>query len=243
MMTFSAFIIIFFAEKLISAHTHDNPSTKLIGQEQQQKVKGINYGGRFIPENWMQLDGMKDMLMLVLSQLKVLLVLHGAPGGQSTNQYTGCATSCQNPIEEGCDAKKFYFQDEQNEEIALNALKEMAEICKENVEACYGIELLHEPSPEMGPAIELTDLILPPEAAFVLMDFPWWMGTFWSSHFGGLQKELDTIRHRVEWETHIYPVYSVLKEAKSKTHLQIIVEEQFILVEPFRMLFVDTNIF
>ncbi|GMH61180.1 hypothetical protein TL16_g03203 [Triparma laevis f. inornata] len=190
--------------------------------------------------------------------MKVLLVLHGAPGGQSTNQYTGCATSCQNPIEEGCDAKKFYFQDEQNEEIALNALKEMAEICKENVEACYGIELLHEPSPEIGSgernyrlflrdfykkAIELTDLILPPEAAFVLMDFPWWMGTFWSSHFGGLQKELDTIRHRVEWETHIYPVYSVLKEAKSKTHLQIIVEEQFILVEPFRMLFVDTNIF
>lgn len=53
MMTFSAFIIIFFAENLISAHTHDNPSTKLIGQEQQQKVKGINYGGRFIPENWM----------------------------------------------------------------------------------------------------------------------------------------------------------------------------------------------
>ena len=76
--------------------------------------------------------------------LTVLLDLHGAPGGQSTNQCTGCATSCEG---DGCNSGLYYFFTEYNRKNAVAAVVELAKICQAFASSCYGVELLNEPAP------------------------------------------------------------------------------------------------
>jgi len=79
--------------------------------------------------------------------LKVLMDLHGAPGGQSGNQNTGCCF--------GKDST-YHFPSIPagvgwNTWLGVIAIEAMARICKVHGESCYGIELLNEPfDPGLG---------------------------------------------------------------------------------------------
>lgn len=118
--------------------------------------------------------------------LQVLLDLHGAPGGQSDNPFTGC--------DQGCG--RIYFDTAWNKALATHAIEEMAAVCARHGETCYGLELLNEPSGAEGPAAataisreSLADFYqgaikaarrhLPPSKPLVIMEWtawlPWWM--------------------------------------------------------------------
>jgi len=79
--------------------------------------------------------------------LKVLMDLHGAPGGQSDHQRTGCASG---------KGGTYHFPSVPagvgwNTELGVIAIEAMARICAEHGETCYGIELLDEPfDPGLG---------------------------------------------------------------------------------------------
>jgi len=79
--------------------------------------------------------------------LKVLMDLHGAPGGQSGSQNTGCAVGKEST---------FHFPSVPagvgwNTMLGVAAIEAMARICAEHGETCYGIELLNEPfDPGLG---------------------------------------------------------------------------------------------
>lgn len=139
-------------------------------------------------------------------RLKVLLDLHGAPGGQSTNQCTGCAT----------DKGGVYFVREANVAIALEAIRTLAQMCVRAGDTCYGVELLNEP----GLAIDRQDLLafyqkavhaartaggLPATTPIVVMDWPIQLDTFWAqykSSLGALMPKQQA--GSVQFETHIY---------------------------------------
>ena len=69
--------------------------------------------------------------------------LHGAPGGQTANQNTGCATGCEGV---GCSQAARYFDTDHNHAIATEAVTQLARICEAAGNACFGIELLNEPA-------------------------------------------------------------------------------------------------
>jgi hypothetical protein len=73
--------------------------------------------------------------------MKVLLDLHGAPGGQAYNAFTGCDQGVGH----------FDFVQPKSVELAVAAVEAMARICARHKDACYGIELLNEPVGTGGP--------------------------------------------------------------------------------------------
>ena len=83
-------------------------------------------------------------LALALASTQVLLDLHGAPGGQTVNQDTGCATACEG---DGCGKASHYFTRPRNVATAVTAVTRLAQMCVAAGPTCYGIELLNEPTP------------------------------------------------------------------------------------------------
>jgi len=79
--------------------------------------------------------------------LKVLMVLHGAPGGQSGSQKTGCGFG---------KYSTYHFPSVPagvgwNTMLGVFAIEAIARICAQKDETCYGIELLNEPfDPGLG---------------------------------------------------------------------------------------------
>jgi len=129
----------------------------------------------------------KVFLYASRSGLKVMLDLHGAPGGQSDNPFTGC------------DQGKYhvYFDTDWNKELAVQAIEAMAKICRRWEDWCHGVELLNEPIGSGGPealddghiprehlrdfyldAIKAARRHLGREKPLVVMDWgawlPWW---------------------------------------------------------------------
>jgi glucan 1,3-beta-glucosidase len=65
--------------------------------------------------------------------IKVLLDLHGAPGSQNGASHSGCSVN------------GFYWDTEWNKENSINAVRALSEICRANMDSCYGVEVLNEP--------------------------------------------------------------------------------------------------
>ena len=146
--------------------------------------------------------------------LRVLFDLHGAPGGQSTNQCTGCATGCEGS---GCSSKEYYFNRESNYKVGLQAVVELAKWCVKAAETCYGIELLNEPDGDLDRkdllyfyqrAVKAArgDAKLPPHVPIVVMDWVLKLDTFWSTYkdsLGALVPRRSDVG-TLQFETHIY---------------------------------------
>ena len=161
--------------------------------------------------------------------LKVLLDLHGAPGGQSVNQCTGCATACEGG---GCPSDSYYFFSASNRKVAVAAVVELAKLCQAFRSSCYGVELLNEPAPTtpLGMMTQASradgyagsrDFLLEYYAEaihavrtlggldlatpIVIMDWPTWLGTYWADHALGLNQSIPLPGPgKLEFETHIY---------------------------------------
>ena len=140
--------------------------------------------------------------------LRVLLDLHGAPGGQSTNQCTGCATK---------SSEERYFDREANMAVAVQAITVMAQLCEANADTCYGIELLNEPQINLDRRALLGFYQrairaargaagLRPSAPIVVMDWVLQLDTFWTSHKDVLGALVPQARGAgaIQFETHIY---------------------------------------
>jgi len=190
--------------------------------------------------------------------LRVLLDLHGLPGGQSTNQYTGCSTACQSPWNPTCPSSEYSFADPLNLATGVEAVRVMAQICQAHRSACYGIELLNEPAPE--PSVHnlqfrsvLLDFYkaaietarspsggLDPDIPIVLMDFPWYMASYWNLEYA----KLSTLPNAgtLLWETHIYAQPG--KQVQSITELKYeVVGAQLALLDAFTLLHPDVKLF
>jgi len=112
-----------------------------------------------------------------LANMSVLLDLHGAPGGQTDNTFTGCDQGRGN----------FFFDTQWNMKIAVQAVEGMAKVCGMHRENCYGIELLNEPHGDIPrdhlegyylSAIRAARKHLSKETPLVIMDWTskleWW---------------------------------------------------------------------
>lgn len=124
--------------------------------------------------------------------LKVLLELRSAPGQQNANAVMGCN------LGEG----NFYFDavDPWNNDLTVQAIEAMANLCNANVETCFGLELLSEPgyayTTTTGRAISrvaLRELYLrgiaaarkklPKDMPILLFEWPEWL-SWWSENHG-----------------------------------------------------------
>lgn len=132
--------------------------------------------------------------------LRILLDLHGAPGAQAGNAFTGC------DIGKGHE----HFDTAWNKHLAVHAVEMMAESCKRFGSVCYGIELLNEPSKESKKlrkflkvyyqeAIKAARKHLDKEVPLIINEWtwflPWWkkQPRFSYSEYG-----------RVMFSTHLY---------------------------------------
>lgn len=139
--------------------------------------------------------------------LKVLLDLHGGPGGQTDNVFTGC--------DQG--RGMYFFDTPWNRQIAVQAIERMAEVCNEHGDTCYGIELLNEPIGSAGPGgasqqlsrAGLRDFYLQAIGAarkhmdwdkpILIMDWPAWL-PWWKE-----KESFDYSSHgRIVFSTHVY---------------------------------------
>lgn len=186
--------------------------------------------------------------------LKVLLDLHGAPGGQSVNQCTGCATSCEG---DGCPSDRYYFFTARNRKVAVAAVVELAKLCQAFRSSCYGVELLNEPAPTTpfgrkssreasdgdrgsrdflleyyAEAIHAARTLggLDLSAPLVIMDWPTWLGSYWADHALGLNQSIPLPgAGQLQFETHIYSPY----QAKYLWELEAFAAPMFELVRRF----------
>jgi len=71
--------------------------------------------------------------------LQVMLDLHGAPGSQSGESNAGCS------FKYGGDGQ-YYWDTDWNKEWTVKAVTKLAQICRDQGDACYGVELLNEPA-------------------------------------------------------------------------------------------------
>jgi len=69
------------------------------------------------------------------NSIRVLLDLHGAPGAQADNAFTGCNPGTGN----------IFFDTDWNRHLAVQAVEAMAILCQSKGASCYGVELLNEP--------------------------------------------------------------------------------------------------
>jgi len=140
--------------------------------------------------------------------LRVLLDLHGAPGGQSGNAFTGC--------DQG--AGQAFFDTAWNRALAVQAIEAMAMICARHSASCFGIELLNEPAGSTGPGLEpekeISRLTLQSfyrdaievarrhvhwDVPLVIMDWPGWL-PWWKD-----QEVFSYAAHgRIVFSTHTY---------------------------------------
>lgn len=117
--------------------------------------------------------------------LKVLLDFHGAPGGQSGNENTGCDL--------GGDENAF-FNTAWNYKLGVQAVEAMAKICASKGSICWGITLLNEPySPGSGGlsrdalaafyqnAIAAARQHMSADSPIIVMDWMYWIQNYWES--------------------------------------------------------------
>lgn len=109
--------------------------------------------------------------------LKVMLDLHGAPGGQTGNHpFTGCF-----------QGSHYFFDTAWNRKLAVQTIAEMARICKQHQSSCYGVEMLNEPSGDISrehlrefysEAIQAARKFLDKNTPLIVMEWPdklpWW---------------------------------------------------------------------
>tara|TARA_B110001452_G_scaffold209972_1_gene180332 strand:- start:207 stop:1442 length:1236 start_codon:yes stop_codon:yes gene_type:complete len=161
--------------------------------------------------------------------LKVLLDLHGAPGGQTANQNTGCATGCEG---KGCNQAARFFDTPFNYATAVRAVERMAQLCEAHAAACFGIELLNEPADffPLGTAnLDRKALLgyyqdavraargpaggLSARTPIVVEDSVWWLESFWATHATQLLN-CTPDAGTIVFESHIYdpkPTSSLLE--------------------------------
>jgi len=118
------------------------------------------------------------------------LDLHGAPGGQTGNQDTGCDL--------GDDANA-YFNTDWNRQLGVEAIDTMSKLCASYGSTCWGITLLNEP---YGPgsdglprdalaafyqsAIQAARQHLNSDTPIVIMDWSHWLQNYWKSEASSL---------------------------------------------------------
>mmetsp|Transcript_110353 Transcript_110353/g.312041 ORF Transcript_110353/g.312041 Transcript_110353/m.312041 type:complete len:642 (-) Transcript_110353:309-2234(-) len=137
--------------------------------------------------------------------LKVLLDLHGAPGAQAGNAFTGCDEGNGN----------HHFDTQWNKMLAIRAVKKMAKLCARHGATCYGIELLNEPAVDSAAmrvflrgyyniAIKAARRYLDRDTPLIIMDWPRWLG-WWNA-----QQAFSYAEHgRVMFSTHMYDASGV----------------------------------
>ena len=146
--------------------------------------------------------------------LQLLFDLHGAPGGQSTNQCTGCATGCEGF---GCADDLFYLMRDANQAVAIEAVTQLAKWCMRANSTCYGIELLNEPSLEHLDRMDLLAFYqkavkaargpggLSPTIPIVVMDYVTALDNFWSTYHSSIGALMGKAgAGTIHFETHIY---------------------------------------
>ena len=155
-------------------------------------------------------------LVLACILIQVLLDLHGAPGGQTVNQDTGCATACEG---DGCGKASHYFTRPRNVATAVTAVTRLAQLCAAAGPTCYGIELLNEPTPYIvgEGASDRAALLqyykqaiaaargaggLDAAVPIVLMDWPQFLATYWLVNARALAALPGA--GTLVWESHIY---------------------------------------
>ena len=155
-------------------------------------------------------------LALALASTQVLLDLHGAPGGQTVNQDTGCATACEG---DGCGKASHYFTRPRNVATAVTAVTRLAQMCVAAGPTCYGIELLNEPTPYIvgEGAADRAALLhyyqlaiaavrgaggLDAAVPIVLMDWPQFLASYWLRNARALAALPGA--GTLVWESHIY---------------------------------------
>ena len=155
-------------------------------------------------------------LALAFTSNQVLLDLHGAPGGQTVNQDTGCATACEG---DGCGKASHYFTRPRNVATAVTAVTRLAQLCAAAGPTCYGIELLNEPTPYIvgEGASDRAALLqfykhaiqaargaggLDAAVPIVLMDWPQFLATYWLGNARALAALPGA--GTLVWESHIY---------------------------------------
>ena len=146
----------------------------------------------------------------------MLLDLHGAPGGQTVNQDTGCATACEG---DGCGKDSHYFTRPRNVATAVTAVTRLAQLCVAAGPTCYGIELLNEPAPYLvgEGASDRAALLhyyqlaiaaargaggLDAAVPIVLMDWPQFLASYWLRNARALAALPGA--GTLVWESHIY---------------------------------------
>ena len=155
-------------------------------------------------------------LALALASTQVLLDLHGAPGGQTVNQDTGCATACEG---DGCGKASHYFTRPRNVATAVTAVTRLAQMCVAAGPTCYGIELLNEPTPyivgegasDRAALLHYYQLAiaavrgaggLDAAVPIVLMDWPQFLASYWLRNARALAALPGA--GTLVWESHIY---------------------------------------
>jgi glucan 1,3-beta-glucosidase len=130
--------------------------------------------------------------------LQVLLDLHGAPGGQTNNSFTGC--------DQGND--NYFLHTSWNQELYVLTIEAMAKLCARHGDVCYGLELLNEPGDQLERemlaslyerAILKARVHLPVDKTLVVMDWTRWLD-WWKKH----EPFSYGIHGRVAFATHVY---------------------------------------
>jgi len=140
--------------------------------------------------------------------LQVLLDLHGAPGSQSGSQDAGCSVKWGN----------FYFNTPYNFQLAVEAITQLAKICVQWGDTCFGIELLNEPccpnGNDGGGHMERSNLKsyyqqaskaaraagLPLSKPLVIQDWTSWLNLYWKYNDLGSYEEVG----RIIYDAHLY---------------------------------------
>jgi len=140
-----------------------------------------------------------------MAGLKILLDLHGAPGAQAGNAFTGCDEGNGN----------VHFDTDWNKLLAVRAVKKMARVCSLHGDTCYGIELLNEPAVANKElriflrdyyfeAIKEARRHLDWDKPLVIMDWPRWL-SWWQE-----QQPFSYGKHgRILFSTHLYDAVGV----------------------------------
>mmetsp|Transcript_2108 Transcript_2108/g.6234 ORF Transcript_2108/g.6234 Transcript_2108/m.6234 type:complete len:659 (+) Transcript_2108:82-2058(+) len=183
------------------------------------------------PTRWLKLQGIMPAVNYTkwidrvfafakASGLTVLLDLHGAPGGQAANPFTGCFQG----------RGQWHFDTDRNKNLTVQAIEELAKICQRQGSACYGIELLNEPAGTVGSwfrwdryisryhlrdfyfdAIRAARRHLTWDVPLLIMDWPRWLS--WWTYMRPFSYE----KHgRVLFSTHVYRFNEVTNQIKAR---------------------------
>jgi len=159
-----------------------SPRTTCQGQPRigpEHEVRGVNYGGRFIPERYLYLPGTEVLFEGIVGPAQIAgadvvdvglcdvgaasdaarhwieqIFVYAKEAGLKVLLDFHAAPGGQTANAfTGCDQGKgnVYFETNSSRGLALQALSAVARLCARHGKACYGIELLNEPAGASGP--------------------------------------------------------------------------------------------